>query len=201
MALSGRTRGPRRSSPTPPVAPSQDSLQRSALRYLERYDSSELNLRQVLERKARQALDAVDAEPELREAARAWVEQIVMRAVELRLVDDRRYAESLARHLLRRGGSHRATWQKLRHKGLSDELIREQLGAAPEPEAELAAASAHARRRRLGPWRSGEARVERRERDLAALARAGFGLDVARRVVDADSPDSLPHSGPRPAFA
>ncbi len=24
---------------------------------------------------------------------------------------------------------------------------------------------------------------------------------VARRVVDADSPDSLPHSGPRPAFA
>ncbi|MHA1114431.1 MAG: regulatory protein RecX, partial [Alphaproteobacteria bacterium] len=51
--------------------------------------------------------------------------------------------------------------------------------------ADLAAAIAYARRRRLGPWRVAAARAERRERDLAALARAGFNYDLARRVVDA----------------
>lgn len=199
MTSSSRKRVSERRSP--PVAPSEHSLERAAFRYLERYDSTERNLRQVLERKARLALDAVDAGPELRDATRGWISTIVARAVELRLVDDRRYAESLARHLQRRGSSHRASWQQLRHKGVSDELIREQLGVTAEPEAELAAASVHARRKRLGPWRAGEARAARRERDLAALARAGFDLDVASRVVDADSPESLPDAGPRPAFS
>jgi len=199
MTSSGRKRGSKRRSP--PVAPSQESLERAALRYLERYDSTERNLCQVLERKARQALDAVDADPALREEARGWISQIVERAVDLRLVDDRRYAESLAQHLRRRGSSYRTSWQTLRQKGVSDELIQEELGATAEPAAEFAAASALARRRRLGPWRAPEARAARRERDLAALARAGFDFDVARRVVDAESPDALPDAGPRAAFS
>src|SRR3546814_7265925 len=43
---------------------------------------------------------------------------------------------------------------------------------AAEPE--LAAAIAYARRRRLGPFRTPDARADRRDKDLAALARAGF---------------------------
>ena len=43
-----------------------------------------------------------------------------------------------------------------------------------------------ARRRRLGPWRSGPERAARRDRDLAALARAGFDLQTARAVIDAE---------------
>jgi regulatory protein len=34
-------------------------------------------------------------------------------------------------------------------------------------------------------------REARRDRDLAALARAGFSLDVARRVLDLDDADAL----------
>ncbi|MEK9755042.1 MAG: hypothetical protein VW338_17755, partial [Rhodospirillaceae bacterium] len=43
----------------------------------------------------------------------------------------------------------------------------------------------------LGPFRAGAERPARRDKDLAALARAGFGYDVARRVVDAASPEAL----------
>ena len=31
-------------------------------------------------------------------------------------------------------------------------------------------------------------RADRRQKDLAAMARAGFRLDVARQVIDADGP-------------
>jgi regulatory protein len=53
--------------------------------------------------------------------------------------------------------------------------------------AELEAAATYARRRRLGPHRRDpEARAERRERDLAALARAGFSYAIAQQIIDAD---------------
>ncbi|MDE0409722.1 MAG: RecX family transcriptional regulator, partial [Alphaproteobacteria bacterium] len=45
-----------------------------------------------------------------------------------------------------------------------------------------------ARRRRLGPWRDPAERAARRQKDLAAMARAGFRLDVARQVIDAEAP-------------
>jgi len=171
---------------------SRESLERAALRYVERYDSTQDNLRRVLERKVDRELAGGETEPQLRDAARGWVAEVVERAVELGWVDDRRYAEGLVQLLRRRGISHRASWQKLRQKGVSADLIREQLGAGPEAETELAAASAYARRRRLGPWRAQEQREERRERDLAALARAGFDLSVARTVVEAEAPETLP---------
>jgi len=48
-----------------------------------------------------------------------------------------------------------------------------------------------ARRRRLGPYRMPEVRAERRDKDLAALARAGFDYDTARRVIEAETLDDL----------
>jgi regulatory protein len=57
----------------------------------------------------------------------------------------------------------------------------------------LAAAAAYARRRRLGPFRRvPEERAERRQKDLAALARRGFGYGVAKQVIDADDFSDLP---------
>ena len=42
-----------------------------------------------------------------------------------------------------------------------------------------------ARRRRFGPYR-GDNRAERRDRDLAAMGRAGFGYGIAKTIIDAD---------------
>ena len=92
--------------------------------------------------------------------------------------------------LRRRGLSERMIRLKLKEKGLSDDTIREALAqwAADAPEdGDLQAAINLARRRRLGPFRPTENRAERRDRDLAALARAGFDGDTARRVVDAEA--------------
>ena len=52
-----------------------------------------------------------------------------------------------------------------------------------EPEAELEAARAYVRIRRLGPYRSADARDEYRQKDLAALARQGFSFDTAKQAL------------------
>jgi regulatory protein len=50
------------------------------------------------------------------------------------------------------------------------------------------AAWRYARRRRLGPYRTKE-RAEKRERDVAALCRAGFGFSLAAKVIDGSLED------------
>ena len=59
-----------------------------------------------------------------------------------------------------------------------------------ETDLDLTAAIAFARRKRLGPYRTGS-RPPNRNRELAAMARAGFGRRVASRIIDAASIASL----------
>jgi regulatory protein len=50
---------------------------------------------------------------------------------------------------------------------------------------EAAAARIWARKKRLGPFRADpDARKLNRQRDLAALARAGFSFAIARALID-----------------
>jgi regulatory protein len=52
------------------------------------------------------------------------------------------------------------------------------------PDAEFAAARAYAKRRRLGAYRARRDETpERRRKDLMAMARSGFALDLARRAL------------------
>ena len=49
---------------------------------------------------------------------------------------------------------------------------------------------AFARRRRLGPFRMKD-REEKKSRDLASMARAGFAYDLALKVIESTDPDAL----------
>lgn len=180
MASEGRM--PRRRSAQRAAQPlDRESLDRAALRYLERFDSSAQNLRRVLAERARRAASDAD---EATHAMR-FVDELVERYQSSGLVDDARYAEALARGLRARGSSRRAIVEKLRAKGVERAVIDRALERAERDaiDAELEAARAFARRRRLGPHRPPEERATRRLRDLGALARAGFGPDTARRAL------------------
>lgn len=166
-------------------------LERAALHYLERYASSVEGLRRVLLRRVDKAAREDRGDPA--EAA-PWVEEIVARFAASGLVDDRSFAEGRAASLRRRGESARRIALKLREKGVDGDLIGAVLEEEDGPDreaAEFAAACRFARRRRLGPLRDPSERADRRDRDMAALARAGFSLDVARRVLDLEDGDAL----------
>jgi regulatory protein len=81
----------------------------------------------------------------------------------------------------------------MRAKGVGPEDAEAALAALKKDAADpdLAAGLAFARRRRLGPFRPAAEREARRLKDLAALARQGFALELARRVIDADDPQEL----------
>ncbi|TVR09253.1 MAG: regulatory protein RecX [Salinarimonadaceae bacterium] len=174
-------------------------LQRAALHYLERYASSSENLRRVLARKVERRLRERD-EPlgeDEQAAARALVDAVVELALAGGYVDDARYAQAKVASLRRKGGSRRAIAARLHARGLDRETIGRALrehetqeahsadGAGCEPDAERVAARAYARRRRLGPFRP-VGRAERRDRDVAAMVRAGFGYEVAREAIDGE---------------
>jgi len=168
--------------PPRPVTPAY--LQRAALAYLERYASSAENLRRVLKRKVdkRCRLRGEDA-AEFQE----MIDEVVAKSLRTGLIDDTRYAEARVATLRRRGGSARAIQAKLSAKGVARTAIAAALDGGEEDDEEKAA-HALARRRRLGPYRPGE-RAPYRDKDLAALARAGFRFDVARQVVDGERDD------------
>ncbi|HKX08354.1 MAG TPA: RecX family transcriptional regulator [Stellaceae bacterium] len=179
-------------SPRRPPAITDSALEKSALFYLERYAASSGQLRRVLLRRIKRA-EMLGAEATEIESARRRIEALIERHVASGVLDDRRFAESQAQSLQRRGASRRRIRQRLAAKGVDRDSVEGALETMdPEGEtSELAAACVLVRRRRLGPYRAAGARQEFRQKDLATLARAGFSLDVARKVLAARDPEAL----------
>ncbi len=176
-------RGPKPATP--------ERLERAALHYLERYASSAENLRRVLMRRVYRSAELHGTDAAAGEKA---VSDLIDRYRRAGLLDDKAYATARAAGLHRQGKSARAIRQTLSLKGVEEDTVtaaleelREEVGS----ETDLAAAVNYARRRRIGPWRPEENREPNRERDLAALGRQGFSYDIARKVIEAGTPDDL----------
>jgi regulatory protein len=165
-------------------------LENAALHYLERFASSSANLRRVLMRKVARSARAHGSDPA---DGAGLVEAIIARYLQSGLLDDAAYAAQKAASLRRRGTSRYGIRGKLAVKGVGAELIDAALERLDDEQGsgDLFAACALARRRRLGPCRPKEEQAPHRRKDLAALARAGFSLDVARRVLAAADVDAL----------
>lgn len=176
-----------RKSPKPLTAA---SLENAALYYLGRFATSSGNLRRVLMRKV--ARSTRDGEESDSQAGARMVDALIARYLESGLLNDRTYAEQTAASLARRGASRYSIAGKLAQKGVEAELVSDAIATLEAGGAgELAAACALARRRRLGPYRAADKRAEYRQKDLASLARAGFSLDLARRVLKAPDIEAL----------
>lgn len=173
----------------PPKPITESYLRNVALWYMERYASSAANLKAVLMRRVRLSSAYHGSDPA--EGA-AMVDAVVQRYTEAGILNDRLFAETRVRSLVSRGTSTKMIRRKLMEKGVSSDDIDAALGEVLDQEnGELASAARYARRRRIGPYRLPEKREDNRDRDMAALARQGFGFGIAAKVVDAESPEAL----------
>jgi regulatory protein len=164
------------------------ALENAALYYLGRFATSSANLRRVLLRKVARAAEQ-EGDPK---AGARLVDELIARYLRSGLLDDRAYAAQAAASLARRGRSRFSIGGRLAQKGVASDLVKEALkGLDDGGSSEIAAACALVRRRRLGPYRSPAARSEWRHKDLATLARAGFGLGLARRVLAVSDIEAL----------
>lgn len=151
-------------------------LEELALAYVARFSTTAQRLRHYLARKLRERGWDDALEPAL--------DALVRRCVERGYVDDAGFARAKAASLLRRGYGGRRVGEALRAAGVADDL-REQM--RPDEAAARRAALALARRRRFGPFGAGPPDKPLREKQIAAMVRAGHTLDNAREIVDAAS--------------
>ncbi|MCE7026660.1 regulatory protein RecX [Jiella avicenniae] len=172
----GRTRSATRSPGLKPV--SADWLMRAAGYYLERYASSTENLRRVLRRKVKRRAAAAGEDADQHEPL---IEATLARFAELGFLDDRAYASARLSSLRRKGTSRTMAAAKLKEKGVPREIVETTLDEDETGEAD--AAAAYARRRRFGPHRS-PGRGDRRDKEIAAMLRAGFSFRLAVAAID-----------------
>lgn len=172
--------------------PTPEGLAAAALNYLGRFAAPEAALRRILLNHLRRAaLQHPDfagnsrAQTELRAA----IEAIIEKHKKAGVLNDAAYAEMKTAGFRRAGKSARIIRQKLNQRGLAKAAIDHALHASDgenSEEAELQAALRLVRRRKWGPFRIGETSPERCKKEFAALARAGFSLDVVKQVIDMD---------------
>ena len=182
-----------KSAKTAPRKMSRQRLANIANYHLERFSTTAAHLRQVLMRRIDRAIRAHGGD---RAEMAAWVEELIVRLTASGALDDARYAFAKAATLRRKGKAPARIRAALRAKGVSAEDATAATSGELHPadeDAALAAALAYAKRRRLGPFRPKERLpAERREKlarwqkDLAAMIRAGFAYDIARRVFATD---------------
>lgn len=171
-------------------------LMNAAVYYLQRFASSRANLRRVLERKCLRSIAHHGGDMD---TCRTWIAEVCDTLERQGFLNDRSFAEARARSMAAQGKASRAIRMTLAQKGVDREMVdaalerlAEDSGHPEDANPDLVAAVTYARKRRLGPWRlDAGLRAEKREKDLAALARQGFSPDVAFKVVDADDPVAL----------
>lgn len=156
--------------PPPPL--DDEALRALALRYVERYATSEGKLAFYLTRKLRERGWAGERP--------ADVDAIVTHFADLRYVDDRTFGEARARGLERRGYGARRIGQDLRAAGLAEDLRGEITGAVDA----RGAAMAYARRKRFGPFAREAPDRAVRQKQFAAMLRAGHDARTAAEILD-----------------
>ena len=166
------------------------SLENAALYYLQRFSSSSENLRRVMMRRVYRSAKHHDTDPE--EGAEI-IDALIKRYNEVGLLDDAAFAKMRAGSLNRRGSSGRVIRAKLAEKGVAGDVITETLERLKDEDQdpELTAAVTLARKRRLGPFRVSGDREDFKEKDMAALARAGFNYSIAQKIMVAETSEEL----------
>jgi regulatory protein len=161
-------------------------LERAALHYLGRFSSSEHNLRQVLERKIYRR-----SESPVTEEHKGWIEDVVRKCIKYGYLNDETYAARRGELLQRRGKPVRSIGMDLHQKGIDSELVKQvlaQLEGETEGGADARAAAMYVKRRRFGPYRRESTDLsEKVEKELAAMMRAGFHYELARKTLALDT--------------
>jgi regulatory protein len=145
-----------------------------ALHYVARFATSAAKLESYLKRKLRERGWEGEGDPPLR--------SLVERFVEAGYVDDLAYAKAKSGSLLRRGYGQRRVGQALHAAGIGEDVREEVRAGIGE---QRRAALALAVKRRFGPFGAELPDRPLREKQLAAMLRAGHPLDMARALLGA----------------
>ena len=164
----------------------QARLESLALSYVARFATTKAKLISYLQRKIHERGDFENMD-------RLNIDIIVNKLVGLGYIDDFSFAQSRSTSLLNRGYGKRRIQQALKGAGI-DEITRNEL--MPNEMEVRKSAVKLAKRRRFGPFHGGELIDEiknrpSREKQIAAMVRAGHDFNTARTIIEAASKEEL----------
>ncbi len=176
-------RAPARMGKKPPKKITEKYLYNSGLAYLQRFPTSTPHFRRIMTRKIDRSCNY--HKDQSREACLSLLEGAVATFCRLGLLNDEAWLSGMVNSLRRRGLSSQAILARLQQKGMPQEAIigvlKDYDATSGQENADLNAAILLMRRKRLGCFRKGE---ENKNRELASLARAGFGFDIAQKALN-----------------
>ncbi|MDX1923202.1 MAG: RecX family transcriptional regulator [Alphaproteobacteria bacterium] len=157
-----------------------------ALRYVTRYSATRGMLGRTLQRHIDKAAYA-DKEFASGDAIR-WKNAILNRYEEKNWINDGDVAKRFIEHAKQSGLSRQKIQQKLLHKGVGKNLIKEKIIESSEDhsldEMDLEAARIFAKKKGLGIHRKTKNADPKKE--LARMCRAGFSFETARKALNID---------------
>ena len=177
---------------------------KAATAHAKRHGTTSRGLTDVLTRKvkrqlAERAAETEDANAAALEEARGWVTDVVAALEAEGSLNDRLFAELLARSLHRSGKSRRLIQSRLAQKRVSREDADHAIALLGDESDDIDgdAATEFARKRRFGAFRRPDIELDdaRRRKELGAFARAGFSFDLAQRMVEAEASSDSSNGG------
>jgi len=159
----------------------KERLKNIGLYYLERFETSVQNLRDVLKRRINKyAFENPDFD---KNEAYAWVEEILGSFENCGYVNDKRYAQMKVKDYLSAGKSVRYIKAKLFSKGIDENTI-ETIVESQDYDA-MSATLRFAAKKHIGPYRTNtNERDLFKKKDMACLLRAGFDYDDVCEVLN-----------------
>lgn len=204
-----------RKEPRPPRKITERYLHNAGLHYLQRFAASSGHFRNVMMRKVDKS--CAHHKEQDRAACEKMLDELIIKFKEIGLIDDFAYARGMVNSLRRKGLSSKAIHMKMRLKCLPSEVIQEALESYNEENnittPELTAALRLCQRKRMGPFdRNSSAALnvvkdidedevngdreqfnKKKQRQLSALARAGFAYDIAKKALEMSPEDAEEH--------
>ena len=153
----------------------KEKLLKYAIYYLSKYSSSKKNLEYILKKKIRRISD----EKKIRFQLYKEIKIIIDKLEQLKLINDKIYAESKINSLLNQVKSKNYIKQYLICKGVSQELADEQISLFYEKNQNLEKENAlkFAKKRNL--------LIDNKdyEKKLSKMARAGFSYEISKEIL------------------
>ena len=179
----------------PPKKITKRYLTNAGLGYLKKFTASSGHFQKVMTRKIdRSCKWHVDQD---KEECLKLLNEVTSYFQELGYLNDEAYSKALINSLARKGLSTRMMEQKLREKSISQELIRTRIETyKSEVDAQNSGLSVDQlnalqfiKRKKIGAYRS-EKKEENKNRELSALARAGFSYNVANFALEIEQTEA-----------
>ena len=159
-----------------------EEIRKFAYTYLEKYSPSKQQLKIYLYKKFLKKNQKIFKKKELFNL----IDVVISTLVEQNMINDKYYADSKTKSLIRRGYSLNKIRYSLIKKGIDEKYIKDSISKIKEDESDpdFFSAIKVCKRRRIGPSREESNRSLFYKKDISILARAGFSYEISKKVLE-----------------